>query len=125
MEVKSIHVQGGRVQFADHGMKPDFASDMHNLRGSIQNLSTRASQRGNITLDGDVDQFGDVKVRGALSPLAPTDNTDITLAFRNISMGTLNPYSMNFAGWQVKDGRLSVDLRYLLEQRQLKGETGW
>lgn len=123
VEVKSIHVQGGRVQFADHGMKPDFASDMHNLRGSIQNLSTRAKQRGNITLDGDVDQFGDVKVRGALSPLAPTDSTDITLAFRNISMGTLNPYSMNFAGWQVKDGRLSVDLRYLLEQRQLKGEN--
>ncbi|PTU66093.1 hypothetical protein DB032_14750 [Chromobacterium sp. Panama] len=123
VEVRSIHVQGGRVQFADHGMKPDFASDMHNLRGSIQNLSTRAKQRGNITLDGDVDQFGDVKVRGALSPLAPTDNTDITLAFRNISMGTLNPYSMNFAGWQVKDGRLSVDLRYLLEQRQLKGEN--
>lgn len=123
VEVKSIHVQGGRVQFADHGMKPDFATDMHNLRGSIQNLSTHANRRGNITLDGDVDQFGDVKVRGALSPLAPTDNTDITLAFRNISMGTLNPYSMNFAGWQVKDGRLSVDLRYLLEQRQLKGEN--
>ncbi|OWY38401.1 hypothetical protein CEK28_12225 [Xenophilus sp. AP218F] len=122
VDVRAIHIQGGAVEFADHGMKPDFATRMHNLRGSIQNLST-SGQRGNIALDGEVDQYGDVKVRGALSPLSPTDNTDIRLAFRNIALNSLNPYSMNFAGWQVTDGRLSIDLRYLLERRQLKGEN--
>ncbi|WP_434629181.1 DUF748 domain-containing protein [Chromobacterium sp. CV08] len=123
LDVHSIHVQNGAVEFADHGMTPDFATRMHHLRGSIQNLSTRAGGRGRITLDGAVDQYGEVKVRGALSPLAPTDSTDIHLDFHNLAMNSLNPYSMNFAGWQVKDGRLSLELRYLLEHRQLKGEN--
>ncbi|WP_047250119.1 DUF748 domain-containing protein [Chromobacterium subtsugae] len=123
VDVHSIHVQNGAVEFADHGMTPDFATRMHHLRGSIQNLSTRAGGRGRITLDGAVDQYGEVKVRGALSPTSPTDSTDIHLDFHNLALNNLNPYSMNFAGWQVKDGRLSLELRYLLEHRQLKGEN--
>lgn len=123
VDVRSIHVRNGAVEFADHGMNPDFATRMHDLRGSIQNLSTRAGSRGRITLDGAVDQYGEVKVRGALAPLSPTDSTDISLNFHNLALNSLNPYSMNFAGWQVKDGRLSLELRYLLDKRQLKGEN--
>ncbi|VEB41590.1 Uncharacterized protein involved in outer membrane biogenesis [Chromobacterium violaceum] len=123
VDVHSIHVQNGAVEFADHGMTPDFATRMHHLRGSIQNLSTRAGGRGRITLDGAVDQYGEVKVRGALSPMSPTDSTDILLDFHNLALNNLNPYSMNFAGWQVKDGKLSLELRYLLDHRQLKGEN--
>ncbi|UTH74651.1 DUF748 domain-containing protein [Chromobacterium sp. IIBBL 290-4] len=123
VDVHSIHVQNGAVEFADHGMTPDFATRMHHLRGSIQNLSTRGGNRGRITLDGAVDQYGEVKVRGALSPLSPTDSTDIHLDFHNLALNNLNPYSMNFAGWQVKDGKLSLELRYLLDHRQLKGEN--
>lgn len=123
VDVRSVHVQNGAVEFADHGMTPDFATRMHHLRGSIQNLSTRADARGRITLDGAVDQYGEVKVRGALSPLSPTDSTDIRLDFHNLALNNLNTYSMNFAGWQVKDGKLSLELRYLLDHRQLKGEN--
>lgn len=123
VDVHSIHLRNGAVEFADHGMAPDFATRMHHLNGSIQNLSTRTGGRGRVTLDGAVDQYGEVKVRGALSPLSPTDSTDLSLNFHNLALNNLNPYSMNFAGWQVKDGRLSLELRYLLEKRQLKGEN--
>ncbi|RBL66437.1 hypothetical protein C3E98_037560, partial [Pseudomonas sp. MWU13-2625] len=92
VDVHSIHVQNGAVEFADHGMTPDFATRMHHLRGSIQNLSTRAGGRGRITLDGAVDQYGEVKVRGALSPMSPTDSTDILLDFHNLALNNLNPY---------------------------------
>lgn len=123
VEVRTVHVQGGDIEFADLGMKPSFATRIHNLRGSIQGLSSQPGRRGTVTLDGDVDQYGDVRVRGALAPQAVTDDADITLAFRNIPLTSLNPYSMNFAGWKVNDGRLSVDLRYLLDKRQLKAEN--
>jgi len=86
-------------------------------------LSTRPGRTGTITLDGDVDQYGDVRVRGALAPMAVTDNTDITLSFRNIPLNNLNPYATTFAGWRINDGRLTVDLHYLLEHRQMKGQN--
>ncbi len=123
VEVRSVHMNRGRVEFADQSMNPNFRALMHHLRGSVQGLSTQPGRKGTVTLNGDVDQYGDVRVRGALAPLAVTDDTDITLSFRNIPLSTLNPYSTTFAGWRINDGRLTVDLRYLLEHRQLKGEN--
>ncbi|MTD32682.1 DUF748 domain-containing protein [Paludibacterium sp. dN 18-1] len=123
VNVRTVRVQGGNVEFADLGMNPNFATHMHRLRGSIQGLSSLPGRRGTVTLDGDVDRYGDVRVRGSLAPLAVTDDTDITLAFRNIPLNSLNPYSMTFLGWKINDGRLTVDLRYLLQQRQLKGQN--
>ncbi|MBV8679332.1 MAG: DUF748 domain-containing protein [Aquitalea sp.] len=123
VEIRSIHLNRSKVQFADQSMNPNFATQMHHLRGSIQGLSTRPGRTGTITLDGDVDQYGDVRVRGALAPMAVTDNTDITLSFRNIALNNLNPYATTFAGWRINDGRLTVDLHYLLDHRQMKGQN--
>ena len=123
VDIRSIHLNRSKVQFADQSMNPNFATQMHHLRGSIQGLSTRPGRTGTITLDGDVDQYGDVRVRGALAPMAVTDNTDVTLSFRNIPLNNLNPYATTFAGWRINDGRLTVDLHYLLDHRQMKGQN--
>ncbi|AXK39751.1 DUF748 domain-containing protein [Crenobacter cavernae] len=123
VNVKTVVVRGSELDFADLGMRPNFATRIHGLKGTINGLSTQPGRRGTVTLDGNVDRYGDAKVRGTLAPLSPTDDTDITLAFRNIPITSLNPYSMNFAGWRIDDGRLSTDLRYHLVNRQLKGEN--
>lgn len=114
---------GGRLEFADLGMQPVFGTRIHSLSGSVLGLSSRPGRRGTVALQGEVDQVGDVRIRGALAPFAPTDDLDLALTFRNIPIRSLNPYSATFAGWTIDDGRLSVDLRYLLEQRRLKGDN--
>lgn len=123
VDVRAIRVRDARMDFADLGMNPSFATRIHSLSGTVLGLSTAKGRRGTVTLDGRVDQFGDVRIRGALSPLAITDDLDMALNFRNIALGSLNPYSMTFAGWKITDGRLSTELRYLLQKRQLKGEN--
>ncbi|MCW3481301.1 DUF748 domain-containing protein [Neisseriaceae bacterium JH1-16] len=123
VDVRSITVKNGEMDFADLSMQPQFGTRVHNLKGTVQGLSTRPGRRGTVTLDGDVDKYGDLRVRGVLAPLAVTNDTDISMRFRNIAMGGLNPYSTTFAGWQVKDGRLSVDLRYKINKRQLDSQN--
>ncbi|MDN0084844.1 DUF748 domain-containing protein [Crenobacter sp. SG2305] len=123
VDVRSVTVKNGELDFADLSMQPQFGTRVHNLKGTVQGLSTRPGRRGTITLDGDVDQYGDLRVRGVLAPLAVTSDTDISMRFRNIPMGGLNPYTTTFAGWQVKDGRLSADLRYKINQRQLDSQN--
>jgi uncharacterized protein involved in outer membrane biogenesis len=121
--VRAIHVKNGDVDFADQGMKPAFTSQIHQLTGTVTGLSSRPGQRGTLALAGAVDQAGDVHVRGVLAPMAITDNADITLQFRNIALTSLNAYSENIAGWQIDDGRLSVGLHYVLNNRNLDGEN--
>ncbi|MDC7708004.1 DUF748 domain-containing protein [Vogesella indigofera] len=123
VEVRAIRVRNARMDFADLGLNPSFATRIHSLSGTVLGLSSRPGRRGTVTLDGRVDQFGDVRIRGALSPLAVTNDLDMALNFRNIPLGSLNPYSMTFAGWKITDGSLSTELRYLLKNRQLQGEN--
>ncbi|SCK05080.1 DUF748 domain-containing protein [Vogesella sp. LIG4] len=123
VDVRAIRVRDARMDFADMGMQPSFGTRIHSLSGTVLGLSSKPGRRGTVTLDGRVDQFGDVRIRGALSPFEVTRDLDMTLSFRNIPLGSLNPYSINFAGWQITDGRLTTDLRYLLKDRQLNGDN--
>lgn len=122
-DIARIRVRNGDVDFADQGMKPAFATRIHHLSGSVTGLSSRPGKRGAVAMNGAVDAAGDVRVNGALAPLAITDSADISLLFRNIPLTSLNPYSENLAGWQINDGRLSVDLHYQLNQRKLNGDN--
>lgn len=123
VEIQAVRVRSGRLDFADQGMQPGFATQIHDLSGSVLGLSTASGRRGTVTLDGEVGSFGDVRIRGSLAPQAVTDDLDLALAFRNIPLSSLNPYATHFAGWKINDGRLTLDLRYTLQQRQLKGDN--
>lgn len=123
VDVRAIRVRNARMDFADLGLQPSFGTRIHSLSGTVLGLSSKPGRRGTVTLDGRVDQFGDVRIRGALSPFEVTRDLDMTLNFRNIPLGSLNPYSMTFAGWQITDGRLTTELRYLLKDRQLNGDN--
>ncbi|WP_174874745.1 DUF748 domain-containing protein [Vogesella oryzae] len=123
VEVRAIRVRDARMDFADLGLQPSFGTRIHSLSGTVLGLSSKPGRRGTVTLDGRVDQFGDVRIRGALSPFEVTRDLDMTLNFRNIPLGSLNPYSMTFAGWQITDGRLTTELKYLLKDRQLNGDN--
>ncbi|MBP7580470.1 MAG: DUF748 domain-containing protein [Vogesella sp.] len=123
VDVRAVRVRDARLDFADRGLNPAFGTRIHSLSGSVLGLSSQLGRRGTVALDGRVDQYGDVRIRGSLSPLDVTRDLDMALNFRNIPLGSLNPYAMTFAGWKITDGRLGTELRYLLQDRQLKGDN--
>lgn len=123
VDVRAVRVRDARLDFADRGLNPAFGTRIHSLSGSVLGLSSQKGRRGTVALDGRVDQYGDVRIRGSLSPLDVTRDLDMALNFRNIPLGSLNPYAMTFAGWKITDGRLGTGLRYLLQDRQLKGDN--
>ena len=100
-----------------------FATRIHNLRGSIGNLSSRPGAPGQLELDGEVDEFGMARAVGEVDLFNPTQNMDIRVNFRNVDMSRLTPYMATFAGRRIESGKLSLDLEYTIQQRQLKGEN--
>jgi hypothetical protein len=113
----------GELDFADLSLMFPFATRIHNLRGSIGNLSSRPGAPGQLELDGEVDEFGMARAVGQVDLFNPTDNMDIKLVFRNVDMSRLTPYMATFAGRRIESGKLSLDLEYKIQQRQLKGEN--
>lgn len=121
--IERLRISGANAEFADLSLTPQFGAHMHELGGVITGLSTDPATTAQVELDGKVDDYGSARVRGAIQPFRATDYTDLRLAFRNLEMTRLTPYSGKFAGRRIDSGKLSVDLEYKIKERQLAGEN--
>jgi len=123
LAIERLRIVGANAEFADLSLTPQFGTRMHDLGGVVTGLSTDPATTAQVELDGKVDDYGSARVRGSIQPFRATDFTDLTLAFRNLEMTRLTPYSGKFAGRRIDSGRLSVDLEYKIKDRQLAGEN--
>lgn len=119
--VDRLRIVDADAQFADLTLTPQFGTRMQQLGGVVTGLSTDPTSVAQVELDGKVEDYGSARIRGTLQPFHATDFTDVTLAFRNLEMTRLTPYSGKFAGRKIESGRMSVDLEYKVKQRQLAG----
>jgi hypothetical protein len=96
---------------------------VHSLNGVVAGLGSDPETRATAKLDGRVDEFGQVKVDGALSAFHPKVFTDIKVVFRNVPMNTLSPYSATFAGRRIRAGTMDVNLEYRIDRSALEGDN--
>ncbi|MFW5440192.1 MAG: DUF748 domain-containing protein, partial [Methylophilaceae bacterium] len=123
VSIDTVRVSDAKLEFADLSLTPQFGTNIHSLNGVINGLSTKAAQVSQVEMDGKVDEYGTARIRGSLQPSSATDFTDIKLAFTNLDMSRLTPYSGKFAGRRIDSGKLSVDLEYKVKDHQLAGEN--
>ena len=119
VSIKRVLIHDGAADFTDHSVQPNFSAAILGLNGSITGLSSDPASRAQVTLDGAVDRYAPVSIKGQLSPFAPMAYTDLALGFHNIELTTFNPYSGKFAGYNIAQGKLSTDLHYHIENRKL------
>jgi hypothetical protein len=122
MSIKKIVIQSSEMDFADLSVKPNFATGIQKLEGSITGLSSQPKSRAHIDLHGSVDQFAPVSIVGDANVLGSVLYTDLTMSFHNIELSTFNPYSGKFAGYNISKGKLNTDLHYLVDGRKLDAQ---
>jgi uncharacterized protein involved in outer membrane biogenesis len=123
VRIDRIKISDSKLEFSDLSLRPQFATKIHNLSGVVTGISTSPDARARLTFNGDVDKYGDAKIGGEIAMADPKRFTDITMAFRNIEMNTMTPYSGRFAGRRIDSGRLSLNLEYKIKNSQLLGEN--
>ncbi|HEV7445496.1 MAG TPA: DUF748 domain-containing protein, partial [Steroidobacteraceae bacterium] len=75
--------------------------------------------RAKVELKGKVDRYAPVHIWGETNPLAATTYSDIKMSFKGVELTSVTPYSGRFAGYKIEKGKLSVDIDYKIENRQL------
>ena len=121
--VARIRVSKGALEFADLSLRPQFRTRMHELQGVITGLGTDPARSAKVQLDARVDKYGSAKIRGQISVFHPAKLTDIEMTFRNLTLSSLSPYGVKFAGRRITGGQLSLDLQYKVKERKLRGEN--
>ncbi len=121
--VRRILLNESEINFADLSLFTPFGTKIHGLKGVVAGVSSVKNARAQIKLDGRVDDYGTSNVDGELNASDPEAFTNISVVFRNVEMSRLTPYSGTFAGRKINSGKLSVDLKYKIDKRQLAGDN--
>jgi len=123
LTVDTIRLEKGAVDFSDLFIKPNFASDVRNLRGRVKGLSSKPGTRAKVMLEGEVNKYSPVKISGRINPFAKDTPAELALSFENFDLTSTSPYSGKFAGYTIEKGKLSLNLEYRVSENVFTGEN--
>jgi len=121
--IHKLRFENGGLFFADYSLVPQFATRIHQLAGSIIGVSSQPGARAQVQLNGRVNDYGLSKIEGEINFFDPGAYTDMAVLFQNLEMTRLTPYSGKFVGRRIDSGKLTLDLKYDIEDRKLKGDN--
>ncbi|NWB87069.1 DUF748 domain-containing protein [Pseudomonas gingeri] len=123
IHIGGIAINDGSANFADFSLTPHFATAIQQLNGQIGTIDSRQPKPAGVDINGKVDRYAPVTIKGALNPFDPMASLDIATSFKRVELTTLTPYSGKFAGYRIRKGRLNLDVHYLITKGQLKAEN--
>ena len=123
VSIERVRVENATVDFSDLALVLPFAAKIQEFRGDVLGLSSDPASRAVAKLEGRVDEFGLARVDGSVATFDPSAFMDLRVAFRNIEMSPLSPYSATFAGRRIASGRLGLDLQYKIDKGALAGDN--
>jgi hypothetical protein len=121
--VRRLRIENGTLDFADRSLDNDFAVTIRELSGAVTGFSSEPGNPARVQLAGRVEQYGSARIRGTIDLDAPKSLTNVVATFRNLPLAQLTPYIVRFAGYRVKSGRVSAELRYRVRDARLAGQN--
>jgi hypothetical protein len=120
MSIGTVRIADGSANFADFWIQPNYAVSLAGLSGTITGLDSKPGSRAQVALDGKVDKYAPARIAGEMNILSQSAYSDITVSMKGVELSTVTPYSGRFAGYKIEKGKLTVDVTYHVENRELK-----
>jgi hypothetical protein len=121
--IAGIVLTDSSLQFADHSLPLPFSTRIRKLNGEISTLASDTQTPSKVELEGQVGEHALVRIEGSIYAWQPRQDKHITLTFRNLVVPDYSPYAVAFAGRQIAEGRMDLDLGYRLTHGKLEGSN--
>lgn len=123
IRIDRIGFARSRLNFTDHYIKPNYTADVGELHGSVTKLSSDPDSRAVVALQGKWDSSSPVLIAGTVNPLRGDLFLDVAARGQEIDLTKLTAYSQRYAGYGIKEGRLTLDVKYHVEGGKLEGRN--
>ncbi|MEI7970183.1 MAG: DUF748 domain-containing protein [Betaproteobacteria bacterium] len=123
IRIDQVTLQGGTINFSDRLIKPNVNATLNEIGGRVTGLLSDATTRADVELRGKLSNQAPLEIKGKVNPLSGDLFADLKLSFRNIELPAFTPYSGRYAGYTIEKGKLSLDLDYLIEKRQIRARN--
>jgi len=123
-EVKKTEYKLGKVQvtdgssdFSDLSLILPFAAQIKSLGGGASNISSDRKATIKVDLKGTAYDLAPVDVKGEIIPY--TGDYDVSINFTGMPMPLISSYMVQFAGYKVEKGKMSLELNYKVSNKEL------
>lgn len=123
VKIGKVTLQGGTVNFTDNFVKPNYSARLRQVGGRVSGLSSAPDSVANLELRGSYDNVAPLNVTAKINPLAAKPYLDLQADIKGIEMTSLSPYAQKYAGYAIEKGKLSLFVKYKIENNLLQAEN--
>ena len=123
IKIETVTLQGGRVDFSDRSLKPDYSVKLVEIGGRISGLSSEETTLADVELRGKLDDFAPLEITGKINPLKEDLYVELKARFKDMELSPMTPYSGKYVGYTIEKGKLSFDLTYLINKKKLDSQN--
>jgi len=122
IRIGKVLLSGGRVRFTDNFIKPNYTANLKELGGTVSGLSSDPSHNAKVDLRGNV-SGAPLLIAGQVHPLKQELSLDLRAEVRGMELSQLSAYADKYVGYGIEKGKMTFEVAYQLENRQLKAEN--
>ena len=116
LELGGLRLTGGRVDYSDRFVKPNFSAALTELNGSVGAFRTGSGEPATLQVSGRVAGTGLLEIGGRLNPGAVPRELDIQAKATDLELAPLSAYAGKYAGYAIERGKMSVAVHYKIER---------
>jgi len=123
VSIRSVTLQGGRINFTDHFIQPNYSANFLQVGGRISGMTSDESETADVDLRGKLENYAPLEITGTINPLRKDLFVDLKADFKDMDLSPLTPYSGRYAGYTIQKGKLTLHLEYRIAKRKLEAEN--
>ena len=119
IQIGKITLQGGTIRFTDNFVKPNYTANLRKIGGRISGLSSTPGTIADLELRGSYDDIAPLTINARINPLSAIPYLDLEADIKGIEMTSFSTYAGKYAGYAIDKGKLSLFVKYKIENDKL------
>ena len=120
--IGKIALRDGRVEFQDRSIEPNFDTSLEAMDLALTGFALDPAKQaapGEFHFQAKLDNQAPLDFSGRLQPAREDRLVDVTIAFHDVQLSPLTPYSDQYIGYPLTKGQLVLDVKCLVQRDQL------
>jgi hypothetical protein len=121
--IGEVVITNTSASFTDRSVTPVVSLAVEQINGLITGLSTEQLQHADVNVGAEVEGIGPARITGKINPFSQQMTNEIKVSLEGMDLTPASPYVVKYAGFQLAEGKLNLDLNYQVVGRELRSKN--
>lgn len=123
LSVSALALWDGNLRFTDLSQSNDVRMSLTKMNIRIGAFSSETPALAGLSVDGKINQTAGMQLSGEFHPIHPEKSLSFRGLIQNVDLVPLNPYVTRILGYELSEGRLSLDIHCRVENGRLHAQS--